>query len=76
MRHNYCVISRIPGTVLFISGKLGEQGAPPDFEIENQFVYFVRLRSDRHIDVLTIILFPIILTAKTNNSITVIVSFE
>ena len=47
-----------------ISGKLGGQGgrappafksggaAPPDFEIENQFVYFVRLRSDRHLDVL------------------------
>ena len=50
--------------------------APPDFEIENQFVYFVRLRSDRHLDVLTIILFPIISTAKTNNSITVIVSLR
>ena len=58
-----------------ISGKSGGR-APPDFEIENQFVYFVRLRSDRNLDIFIIILFLIISTAKMNNSITVILSLR
>ena len=31
--------------------KSGGPPSPPDFEIENQFVYFVRLRSDRNLDI-------------------------